>query len=207
MNVIDFAALSGTPLQHDPYEHMVVSRCLKAELIESVTKDFPKINKPGLFPLSLTKAGPTFHQFIKELDGPEFESTISESFGIPLQGKPKLFTMRGQCHIRDGNIHTDSTNKILTVLVYLNHSWSEDGGRLRVLRNGKDLSNYAKEISPVAGTLFAFRRSEKSFHGHEPFEGKRQSIQLNWMINSSTRNRELARHRVSSIIKSINPFI
>jgi hypothetical protein len=44
-------------------------------------------------------------------------------------------------------------------------------GRLRLLRNGSDLENYAVEIEPTGGTLLVFRRSDKSWHGHHPYEG------------------------------------
>lgn len=206
MSLLDLAALAATPLQRDPYEHLVVPGFLQAEAVTEVTRDFPAIAKPGLFPLSVLQSGVAFRDLIGELDGPDFEAAIAESFGLPLAGKPKLFTVRGHCHRRDGSIHTDSTTKVITVLVYLNPGWEKDGGRLRVLRSATDLSDFAAEIPPVAGTLFAFRRSEKSFHGHETFEGERRAIQMNWMTDVATRDRELARHRLSAHLKRLNPF-
>ena len=83
---------------------------------------------------------------------------------------------------------------------------SDVGGRLRILRSGKDLSDFAEEVSPFAGTLLAFRRCENSWHGHEPFEGPRRAIQLNWVVDQQTVDRELARHRVSAFFKKLNPF-
>jgi len=206
MRVLDLTVLSATPLQRDPYEHLVVPGFLRPEAVEAVTRDFPLITKPGLFPLSALQSGPAFRAFIDELDGTEFESAISDSFGLPLAGKPKMFTVRGRCHPRDGRIHTDSTTKVVSILAYLNPGWEKDGGRLRVLRSATDLSDFATEIPPVAGTLFAFRRSERSFHGHEPFDGARRAIQMNWMTTTANRDRELARHRLSAGLKRLNPF-
>ena len=55
-------------------------------------------------------------------------------------------------------------------------------------------------------TLLAFKRSERSYHGHESFSGERRAIQLNWITDVATRNREEARHRWSARFKQINPF-
>ena len=131
---------------------------------------------------------------------------VAEKFGVPIAGKPKLFTVRGRCHPKDGGIHTDSTTKIITVLLYLNPAWEADGGRLRVLRSATDLNDFAAEVPPLAGTLLAFKRSERSFHGHESFAGERRAIQLNWITDVATRNREEARHRWSARLKQLNPF-
>ncbi len=79
-------------------------------------------------------------------------------------------------------------------------------GRLRVLRGPNDLADYAAEVSPLAGTLIAFRRSDASFHGHEAHVGKRQSIQLNWVTDAGVVRRELGRHVWSARLKALNPF-
>lgn len=206
MRTLDLAALRDTPLAREPYAHVVVPGFVRGEAVAAVTGDFPAITKPGLFPLSVLQSGPAFRALVEELDGPEFESAIAEKFGLPLAGQPKLFTVRGRCARRDGGIHTDTATKIVTVLLYLNAGWEKDGGRLRVLRSGTDLADFAAEIPPVAGTLLAFRRSDKSFHGHLPFEGERRAIQMNWMTTVASRDRELARHRFSARLKRLNPF-
>ena len=78
----------------------------------------------------------------------------------------------------DGKIHTDSKTKIITVLLYMNDkSWPSDTGRLRILRNGTDLEDYADEVEPAGGTLIVFKRSDKSWHGHHSYEGPRRAIQ------------------------------
>ena len=86
-----------------------------------------------------------------------------------------MFTVRGECRASDGKIHTDSATKLITVLLYMNEKWDKDGGRLRILRNGTDLDDYVEEVPPHGGTLLVFRRSENSWHGHQPFDGPRRA--------------------------------
>ena len=112
-----------------------------------------------------------------------------------------MYTVRGFVRKKDGSIHTDSKTKIITVLVYLNNDWDDDGGRLRILRNGTDLENYTDEVSPVNGTLLVFRRSDNSWHGHHPHEGQRRAIQMNWVLNDDVVRTEQGRHFVSTYLK------
>ncbi|HWT30101.1 MAG TPA: 2OG-Fe(II) oxygenase, partial [Propylenella sp.] len=69
-----------------------------------------------------------------------------------------------------------------------------------------ELDNYAEEVPPHGGTLLIFRRSERSWHGHEPFQGQRRAIQMNWVTGWSVVMREQGRHRLSTTIKKLNPF-
>jgi hypothetical protein len=131
---------------------------------------------------------------------------MAEKFGIELAGLPTLFTVRGRCRERDGKIHTDTESKVITVLIYLNLDWSAAGGRLRVLNGPDDLDDMAAEVPPLAGTLLAFRRSERSWHGHAPFAGERRAIQMNWVTAREWVDREVRRHRLSARLKRLNPF-
>ena len=70
------------------------------------------------------------------------------------------------------------------------------------MRNGTDIENYAKEISPIEGALLVFKRSDRSWHGHLPFEGPRRAIQLNWVTDRFTAFKENARHFVTSKFKA-----
>lgn len=206
MNVLDLAAFRATPLSREPYEHMIVPGLVPVAATNAVARDFPRIRKAGLYPLSALDVRGSFAELIADLDGPEFQAAIEDKFGVSLAGKPKLFTIRGRCHARDGGIHTDSLTKIITVLVYLNPAWEADGGRLRVLRSATDLKDFHAEVPPLAGTMLAFRRSERSYHGHEPFVGERRAIQVNWITDVATRDREETRHRWSARFKALNPF-
>ena len=117
-----------------------------------------------------------------------------------------MFTVRGHCAHNNGKIHTDTESKIITVLLYLNEEWEAGGGRLRVLRSGTDLDDAAEEVSPNGGTLLVFRRSDNSWHGHEPFEGQRRAIQMNWVRDEAVVEHEQRRHRFTAFLKKLNPF-
>jgi hypothetical protein len=203
LNLETFAA---TTLATDPYAHVVVPGFLDQAMIEGATADFPDVPKAGLFPTTEVSCTGGFQRLLDALDGPEFETAIAEKFSVDVIGLPKLFTVRGRARPKDGRIHTDSVTKVVTVLIYLNREWRAMGGRLRVLRGPDDIADYAAEIEPAAGTLFAFLRSDKSFHGHEPFDGERRAIQLNWMTTVAVRDREVSRHRLSSRLKRLLPI-
>ena len=62
-----------------------------------------------------------------------------------------MYTVRGFVRSRDGEIHTDSKTKLITVLLYMNEGWESDGGRLRILRSGTDLEDSVAEVPPYGG--------------------------------------------------------
>ncbi len=55
-------------------------------------------------------------------------------------------TVRGRCDLSDGKIHTDSKSKIITVLLYMNETWEQADGRLRLLRSATDLNGIIVEV-------------------------------------------------------------
>ena len=92
-----------------------------------------------------------------------------------------MLTLRGWTSERDGRIHTDSTAKRVTVLLYLNEETEAFGrqeGCLRLLRGPDDLEDYAVEVPPVNGRLLIFPNGASAWHGHRRFVGQRYSIQL-----------------------------
>lgn len=206
MAYLDIAALRGTPLKNDPYDYVVVPNFVRSERFGEVTADYPAVPGPGSHPLPELTIGGHFRGLLDELDGPEFRAAIEEKFGLDLSARPTMFTVRGECRASDGKIHTDSTTKIITVLLYMNEQWDKDGGRLRILRNGTDLQDYAAEVPPHGGTLLVFRRSDNSWHGHESFQGPRRAVQMNWVTDKSVVAREQGRHRISTVMKKLNPF-
>jgi hypothetical protein len=206
MAYLDFAALSATPVKTNPYDYFVVPNFIRADRFRDVVADYPSVPGPGSHPLPQLTVKGHFKGLLDELDGPEFRQAIEEKFGIDLSSRPTMFTVRGECRASDGKIHTDSVTKIITVLLYMNEKWDKDGGRLRILRNGTDLNDYADEVPPHGGTLLVFRRSENSWHGHEPFQGQRRAIQMNWVTDRSVVAREQGRHRISTTLKKLNPF-
>lgn len=111
-----------------------------------------------------------------------------------------MITARGRTGWRDGGIHTDSTSKVATVLVYLNGIWEKRGGRLRLLRS-RNLEDYLTEISPDGGTMVAFLNQPNALHGHRLHIGRRRAIQLNWVTHEAIVERELRRHARSAAVK------
>jgi len=205
MAALDIDALRAAPLARDPYDHVIVPGFVQGEALQPLVRDYPRIDRAGSFPVAELQYGPAFGALLDELDGAALRVAIEQKFSLDLAGRPTLVTVRGRCQEKDGQIHTDSKDKIVTVLIYMNAAWEKDGGRLRVLRS-TDLDDVAAEVPPVGGTLLAFRRSAKSFHGHRPFVGERRVVQLNWLTSAAVARREELRHRVSALAKKLNPF-
>ncbi len=195
--------LRAAKLETDPYEFVIVPGFLSAESLRRINETFPRIERGGSYPIESLEAGMTIKEVIDELDGPEFQAIIEEKFGIELAGRPKMYSLRGYTRRKDGQIHTDSKDKIITVLLYLNETWSDSGGRLRILRSGNDLDDFVAEVPPDNGTLLVFKRSEVSWHGHHPFEGPRRSLQMNWMTSESSKGIHKVRHTISATLKKL----
>jgi SM-20-related protein len=194
----DFRA---TPLVREPFQHLIVSGFIGAVALKAINADYPKISTPGSFPVDQVSFGPAFQTMLDELESDAFREAFEEKFGLDLSGRPTVTTVRGRCDARDGKIHTDSTSKIITVLIYMNESWEQGGGRLRLLRSADNLNDMIIEVPPVAGTLLAFKRSDNSWHGHEPFAGERRVIQFNWLTSEGNRQIAMLRHHTSAAFK------
>lgn len=202
--MLNYARLRDTELETDPFEHVVLPDFVDAAALPAIRSDFPRLDKPGSVPLTALDYGPAFKEFVSALDGPEFEAVISEKFDVDLAGRPTMFTARARCRASDGKIHNDSVTKIITILIYLNDDeWSNGGGRLRLLRGGDDIDDFTAEVPPAGGTLIAFRRSDRSWHGHKPYEGPRRAIQMNWVTDAGVVRREQFRHRLSWWLKKL----
>jgi hypothetical protein len=203
MGLLKIDALAKTPLQTDPFDYVVVEDFLDAAAQAPILGGFPEMPDAGSFPLSELQVGPGLQALFDALEGPEFRKAVEQKFGLDLEGRPTMFTLRGRCDARDGRIHTDSKKKIVTVLLYLNEGWQEEGGRLRLLRNGEDLNAVAAEVSPRFGTLLVFRRSDNSWHGHEQYVGPRKVLQMNWVVSDKVAAWEQWRHRISAAAKRL----
>ncbi len=205
MTYLDLDRLRQAPLHTDPYLYAIVPGFIDPDTVARVNATFPQISSGGSFPIESLATDMAIRDVIEELDGPAFQAAIEQKFGVELQGRPKMYSLRGYTRARDGQIHTDSKDKIITVLLYLNERWAEPGGRLRILRNGRDVDDYAAEVPPDNGTLLVFKRSDSSWHGHHPFEGPRRSLQMNWMTSEGSRGWHKVRHTVSAAIKKLRP--
>jgi hypothetical protein len=203
MQEFDRAAFRAAPLVREPFDYLVVPNFVRPWARAAVNADFPDIDRPGSFPVCDLSYGPAFAAMLRTLQGDAFRAAFEEKFGVALAGRPTMVTVRGRCGHRDGNIHTDSVNKIITVLIYLNSDWQGTGGCLRLLRSADDIDDVITEVPPHDGTLIAFRRGDNSFHGHKPFIGPRRVIQLNWVTGQGVKVFETLRHRASAWLKKM----
>lgn len=203
MTYLDIAALRATPPEREPYEHLIVENFVPQAHAEALIGSYPVIEQAGSFPLDTLAYDGAFAALIEEMNAEPFRRAVEEKFGVDLEGKATMFTARGRCRAEDGKIHTDSKSKIITVLLYMNEDWAPQGGRLRLLRGGESLENWAREVPPGFGTLLLFKRSEHSWHGHLPFEGPRRVIQMNWVTSPRVAAWEQFRHKVSAATKRL----
>jgi SM-20-related protein len=206
LSVLNLDRLRAAPLNRDPFDFVVVEEFLRRDALSSLLADFPQIRGSGSYPIESLEYGSVFACLVASLTGAELRGAIEEKFAIDLSDRPTLLTVRGRSDGNDGHIHTDSESKIITLLLYMNPTWEHAEGRLRLLRGPGNLEDYAREVAPLAGTMLAFRRSDRSFHGHHPHYGERRSLQLNWVSDTAVVRRELGRHRWSARLKALNPL-
>lgn len=204
--MIDLDALAKAPVAREPFEFFSVYGVLRDQDLEAIHNDFPKIDKPGIFPLASLQYGPAFARLIEEIKSSQLAEVVGKRFGVDLAGLPLMITVRGQAQAKDGRIHTDTADKVVTCLLYLNDKWDDGGGRLRLLRRGDDLEDYAAEISPHGGAFAAFKVAKNSWHGHKPFVGQRRYVMFNWVKSDAALSRQLGRHKLSARIKKLIPF-
>lgn len=181
---IDLAALEAAPLSQDPFDHVVARDFVPANALGRVIADFPSTPGAGAYVVEDASDSGAFRRLVNQMTGPTFADAVGRKFGLDLGALPTLCTVRTWCGRRDGRVHTDTADKVVTALLYLNADWDQEGGRLRLLRGPRSLADYAVEIPPDRGTLLLFRRSNHSWHGHPPFEGPRRVLQINWITRS-----------------------
>jgi SM-20-related protein len=196
-------AFRATPLVQEPFQHLIVPGFISPEGLAAINADYPRISSSGSFPVDQVSFGAQFQNLLDELESDDFRAAFEEKFSLDLAGRPTVTTVRGRCDSSDGRIHTDSTSKIITVLIYMNESWDQPGGRLRLLRSANNLNDIIVEVPPIAGTMLAFKRSKNSWHGHEPFVGERRVIQFNWLTSRGNRQIAMLRHHTSASFKRV----
>lgn len=204
--LISLGAISSAEVAREPFEFFTASDIFTDGALAAVQADFPAIEKPGIFPLSSLDYSGAFAQLIDEISSPELSRVIGSKFDIDLEGLPLMITVRGHAQKRDGRIHTDTKDKVVTCLLYLNDRWVDSSGRLRLLRSGDDLEDFAAEVPPSGGTLAAFKVASNSWHGHKPFIGQRRYVMFNWLRSQDSLSRQIGRHTVSATVKNLIPF-
>ena len=200
---IDLDAFEAAPAAREPFAYAMVPGFVKRAAMPAINADYPLVTHPGSFPLPTLKYGPAFAELMDAIQGPEFTRAVEKKLGIDLTGRPTMVTARGISAARDGQIHTDSRTKLVTVLIYMNNDWEAKTGRLRLLRGPGDLEDLIAEVPPDQGTLLVFKNEPHAWHGFHPFEGPRRVIQLNWVTDQGVVRREQFRHRVSAFFKRL----
>ena len=199
--MLNYDAFRASETKTDPFPYAVTPGLLSPETVAEAIRDYPRIDMGGLFLPEMASYGPRFVSLLEELEGPEVRRIIEQKLDIDLSGRPTMVTLRCNCQAKDGRIHADSKFKLATLLLYLNEDWAEQGGKLRVLRSGDDIENYAAEVAPQGGLAVCFRVQPNSWHGHKPFVGPRRYVMLNYCTDQESRDREVARHRWSNRVK------
>lgn len=202
-NVLKLDALAASTLKTDPYPYFTVERAIDAEHINDIITGFPAINDGGSYNIDDVEMSPAFRCLIDSIDTPAFRRIICDKFNVAVMDLPMMITLRGYSRKKDGRIHTDSKTKVATILIYLNEDWQADTGKLRVLRSADNMDDFVEEISPGPGSLMAFKVTDNCWHGYPSFEGKRQSIQINFLTSEAAGNKHRFFHRLSARLKSL----
>ena len=208
MRYFDLEGFRATGVRPDPFPHLAMDDFLRPKYHAAIDRDFPPIVQAGSFDPSRLATGPAMNEALDELRGERTMAAVAEKFGIDLRGRPTTITLRGQARAKDGRIHTDSRDKLVTLLIYLNSGWTTEtgGGCLRLLRSASDIEDYETEVPARMGTLVAFACTPDAWHGHLPYVGRRRSIQLNWVVDKDAAERTRSRHLRSAFWKKLNPF-
>ncbi len=206
MSLLNIDAFRGTRLETEPFEYLTVPGFVREERLSAILADYPVIEKGGSYPLIALDYGPVFSELCAELQGETLRDAFAEKFDMDLACRPTTLTVRGHCRPKDGQIHTDSDTKLITVLIYLNEVWDAAGGRLRLLRSEDSLDDAIAEVPPEAGSMVCFRNRENAWHGHGSFDGVRRVLQLNWVVDEAAVRQSERRHRRSAFWKKLNPF-
>ena len=202
--MLNFESISNAEINSNYFPFFTVKDALSSnEFHSNLVSDFPSINKGGSFPLEAVALGESVQRLVEELESNKMRKILEQKFQVNLQDKPVVTTFRGYSRMKDGKIHSDSRTKIITVLIYLNDQWNHQNGQLRLLKDKDNLKNYIEEIPATMGSLVAFKVTENCWHGFESFEGKRCSIQLNYLYENALSQHDF-RHRLSSFFKKFS---
>ena len=199
--MLDFQLISKAKINSKYFPFFSVKDALSSKKYHtSLVLDFPSINKGGSFPSDSLSLGQSVQRLVGELESKKMKEILERKFQVSLKNKPVVTTFRGHSRMKDGKIHSDSKTKIITVLIYLNVHWNHKNGLLRLLKDKKNLDNYIQEIPATMGSLVAFKVTENCWHGFQSYEGKRLSIQLNYLYENALSQHNF-RHKLSSFLK------
>jgi hypothetical protein len=205
-SLLDYAALDGAPVADTPFRHILVKNFLPPAALARVHAELPRRDKGGSFPPEALHLGPNAKALMAEMEGNRLKQIVAAKLGLDLSDAPNMLTVRLYCREKDGQIHTDSDAKRVTLLLYLNPDndhFAAQEGCLRLLRSQDNLEDYAIEVPPTNGTLLVFPNGPTTWHGHRTYVGQRFSLQLNYMTNDAKARSELRRHKLSALVKGL----
>ncbi len=199
---LDLAPLLAAPVQQDPYPWVTASGCIRPETLPALRRDFPRLSRPGYHPVETFTPQGEFARLLAQIEAGALDRALTEKFGIDFTALPRLVTVRFTSAAHEGRPHTDSASKVATLLLYLHPGWASPEGRIRVLRR-EALEDPVAEISPEEGNIFAFLRSDHSWHGHTPFTGERRVVQVTWLRDASDLERKRRSSRLAWWLKGL----
>lgn len=206
--IVDFARFDapGATCRREPVAFLVATGVLPPAAQAALYRDFPRYEEAGFFDHEPARCGPGINALVEEIRSRAFADRIGDKLGIrDLGSKPMLVHLSFLQNRRHGTIHTDSRATLATVLFYFSADWPHgSNGCLRFLRGDDDIgATIAPEVKPLYGTLVAFRRSSRSYHGYLPFEGERPVIKAAWLTSEAELARKTRRSHSTHFVKRV----
>ncbi|HPE32762.1 MAG TPA: 2OG-Fe(II) oxygenase [Parvularculaceae bacterium] len=205
--MINFNALEAAKVYDAPFRFITAEGALTKAQAGEVRRDYPTIDRSGYLPLTKLDVKGAFASLIDDLQSKRLAEILSDKLSLDLVDKPRMITVRKLSKIGDGRVHNDSVSKITTMLIYLNDDWDPaEGGAIRALNGPDDMDDFSLEFPPLAGNVFAFARSDTSWHGHPPFAGERYVVQTTFLVSQDALDRKENRGALQMLLKKLNPF-
>jgi SM-20-related protein len=196
--MLDLERIRRAQVSDKPFAHFIVEGAIPLGDARRSAEAFPAIGEPGAKRVEETRFGPPFEELLDELKGDALRNIIAEKLGIDLTNSDIVIKVRSQSRLTDGNIHTDTPEKLVTVLLYFNEPGEAGESNLRILKNGRNLDDFIAEIPPNLGNMVVFKVTPDCWHGHKPMIGKRLSLQMNYLSGVKTHGKhQLARRLIS----------
>ena len=203
---INHNALEQCIVNQHPYPHAVIKNFIRPDKLEGIYRDFPNLDAGGVFNCTDNNTFGELAAFIQELKDESLRLWLNKKFNLNLTNLPTMTTLRGYSRKKDGRIHTDSKDKVITALIYLNPTWTAKTGQLRLL-NSHNIDDVVEEVTPSAGTCVLFKVTDNCWHGYKRFEGSRRSIMFNYLITDKAAKRHKSSHFFSAKIKKLKSML
>ncbi len=178
--VFDYNQLKSLKLKDHPFRYVTHGpNLLNSSMLQVLCEKFPVTEKIGHNDVSEVELCAEWKAFVDEIYSPSYKEAIETITGLNLTPYDVGIGIRHFSKRSHGAPHADVPRKKVTHLIYFNHEWPEETGRLRLLRS-KNLDDVHEVIEPLKGNGLIFMVSKNSFHGFEPYEGIRNAIQINF---------------------------